>query len=188
MHTINTERMMTMKTNMKIVNALLAVDIGIIIFCMMSGNRHWLYTTQIGFFSSSLIIFASMKSYRNMVEKRVANQTVLDKSHRELLDKIDDPYELYDDENDLNQKEVTQEEFVEIVDEEKAKQKAKKRSPMEVLRDSKAFLSIYRLSAYGVLILGFFYLNRHHYMDIPAYFFSLSLPIVVAVIMLVRER
>ena len=176
-----------MKIDMKIVNTLLAVDIGIIIFCMMSGNRDWLYTTQIGFFSSSLIILASMRSYRNMVEKRVANQTVLDKSDREILDKIEDPYELYDEDSTKKQ-EVSQEEFVEIVNEEKARQKAKKRSPMEVVRDSKAFLSIYRLGAYGVLVLGFLYLDRHQYMDIPAYFFSLTLPLVIVVIMLMRDR
>jgi len=177
-----------MKINMKIINTLLAIDIGIIIFCMLSGNRDWLYTTQIGFFSSSLIIAASMRSYRNMIEKRVANQTVLDESDKDPLEKIDDPYELYDDEQPSQKQEVSKDEFVEIVNEEKTRQKANRRSPMQVVRDSKAFLSIYRLGAYGVLILGFFYLNRHQYLDIPAYFFSLSLPPVIVVIMLMRDR
>ncbi|SFV49860.1 hypothetical protein MNB_SV-6-900 [hydrothermal vent metagenome] len=176
------------KIDIKILNTLLAIDIGIIIFCMISGNRHWLYTTQIGFFSSSLIIFASMKSYRNMIEKRVANQTVLDDADRDPLDEIDDPHELYSDEEATQKQEVTKEEFVEIVNEEKAKQRAKRRSPIEVVRDSKAFLSIYRLGAYGVLILGFFYLDRHHYLDIPAYLFSLSIPIATTVIILMRSR
>ena len=187
-HTIEIERMMMTKIDIKILNTLLVVDIGIIVFCMISGNRHWLYTTQIGFFSSSLIIFASMRSYRNMIEKRVANQTVLDELESDPLDKIDDPHGLYDDEETTQKQEVSQEEFVEIVNEERSKQKAKRRTPIEVVRDSKAFLSIYRLGAYGVLILGFFYLDRHQYLDIPAYFFSLSLPLAIVVIMLMRDR
>jgi len=176
------------KINIKIINTLLAIDIGIIIFCMLSSNREWLYTSQIGFFSSSLIIAASMKSYRNMVESRVANQTVLDEVDRDSLDKIDDPHELYDDKPPSQQQDITKEEFVEIVNEERSRQKANRRSPIEVVRDSKAFLSIYRLGAYGVLVLGFFYLNRHHYLDIPTYFFSLSLPPIIVVIMLMRDR
>ncbi len=189
------------KINVKIINTLLAIDIGIIIFCIISGNRHWLYTSQIGFLSSSLIIFASMKSYRNMIEKRVANQTVLDESQRDPLDEIDDPHGLYDDEVSqevasqevgskkiVSQDEISQDEFVEIVNDERAKQKAKRRSPIQVVRDSKAFLSIYRLSAYGVLILGFFYLNRHQYLDITAYLFSLSIPPIIVVILLMRDR
>ena len=66
--------------------------------------------------------------------------------------------------------------FVEIYKEEKSRQKAQKRSISELLRDSKAFLSIYRLGAYGLLILGFFYLNRHDYLHIPSYFFALTVP------------
>ncbi len=174
--------------NKKILNTLLAIDIGILIFCMLSGHKNWLYTTQIGFFTSSLVIFASMASYRNMIQKRIEYGVDRDDGvDRDEIDKIDDPYDLYDEETKPEERELTREEFVEVVDEERAKQKAQKRSISEVLRDSRAFLSFYRLGAYGLLILGFFYLNRHDYLHIPSYFFALSVPPVIVVIMLMRE-
>ena len=178
-------------TNKKILNTLLAIDIGILIFCMLSGNRHWLYTTQIGFFTSSLVIAASMASYRQMIEKRLEYGAVPIEDERDELDKIDDPYDLYEDETSSSineeERELSKEEFVEIYKEEKSRQKAQKRSIPEVLRDSRAFLSIYRLGAYGLLILGFFYLNRHDYLHIPSYFFALTVPPVIVVIILMRE-
>jgi len=175
------------ESNQKILNTLLVIDIGIIIFCMLSGHRNWLYTTQIGFFSSALIIAASMASYRRMIEKRLEyGVDHSDELGRDELDKIEDPYDLYDDEKP-DEKELSKEEFAEIVQEERIKQKAQKRSISQVLRDSKAYLSIYRIGAYGLLILGFFYLTRHHYLHIPSYFFSLSVPPIIVVLMLMRE-
>lgn len=178
-------------TNKKILNTLLAIDIGILIFCILSGNRDWLYTTQIGFFTSSLVIAASMASYRRMIEKRLEYGAVPIEDERDELDKIDDPYDLYEDETSSSineeERELSKEEFVEIYKEEKSRQKAQKRSIPEVFRDSKAFLSIYRLGAYGLLILGFFYLNRHDYLHIPSYFFALTVPPVIVVIILMRE-
>lgn len=178
-------------TNKKILNTLLAIDIGILIFCILSGNRDWLYTTQIGFFTSSLVIAASMASYRRMIEKRLEYGAVPIEDERDELDKIDDPYDLYEDETSSSineeERELSKEEFVEIYKEEKSRQKAQKRSIPEVLRDSKAFLSIYRLGAYGLLVLGFFYLNRHDYLHIPSYFFALTVPPVIVVIILMRE-
>jgi len=57
-----------------------------------------------------------------------------------------------------------------------------------VLRDTKAALSVYRVGAYFLLALGFLYLNRHGVLHIPAYLFSLSLPPLVIVTLLVRDK
>lgn len=185
--TIHRQRMRMTNINKKILNTLLAIDIGILIFCILSGNRNWLYTTQIGFFTSAVVIAASMASYRRMIEKRLEYGAVPMEDDREELDKIDDPYDLYSDDTIPKEKELSKEEFVEVVAEEKAAQKANRRSISEVFKDSRAFLSFYRLGAYALLILGFFYLNRHEYLDITAYFFALSMPPVIVVIMLMRE-
>ncbi len=180
-------RMRMTNINRKILNTLLVIDIGIILFCMLSGNRNWLYTTQIGFFTSTLVIAASMASYRRMIEKRLEYGAVPVEDERDKLDKIDDPYDLYSDEVIAEEKELSREEFVEVVNEEKEKQKANRRSISEVIKDTRAFLSFYRIGAYGLLILGFFYLNRNDYLHIPSYFFALSVPPVIVVIMLMRE-
>lgn len=180
-------RMRMTNINRKILNTLLVIDIGIILFCMLSGNRNWLYTTQIGFITSALVIAASMASYRRMIEKRLEYGAVPVEDERDKLDKIDDPYDLYSDEVIAEEKELSREEFVEVVNEEKEKQKANRRSISEVIKDTRAFLSFYRIGAYGLLILGFFYLNRNDYLHIPSYFFALSVPPVIVVIMLMRE-
>lgn len=184
---IHQQRMRMTDTNKKILNTLLAIDIGIILFCMLSGNRNWLYATQIGFFSSVLVIAASMASYRRMIEKRLEYGAVPIEDERDELEKIDDPYDLYGDEIKSEDKELSGDELVEAVNEEKAKQKTNRRSISEVLKDSRAFMSFYRIGAYGLLVLGFFYLDRHGYLHIPSYFFALSVPPVIVVIMLARE-
>lgn len=178
--TMRQMRMRMSDLGRKILNALLAIDIGIILFCMLSGHRSWFYTTQIGFFSSALVIAASMTSYQRMIKKRLEYGAVSTEDERDELDKIDDPHALYGE--DVNSEESSTEASADKAEEEN------KRSIPEVIRDAKAFLSFYRIGAYIVLILGFFYLNRHNYLHIPSYIFALSLPPVIVVIMLMREN
>jgi len=161
------------------------MDIGIIIFCLLSGNRVWLMNTQIGFISSSLIMFASIISYRNMVKNRVDLGMVIAEDNRDTIDKIEDPYDIFtEDEREDN----SQKSFKDIVQEEKDQLKKSKRSIWQVTKDSKAALSFYRLGAYLLLILGFFYLNNNKLLDIGSYLFSLSLPPIIVVIMLMRQK
>lgn len=175
-------------TNKKIINTLLAIDIGILIFCILSGHRNWLYSTQIGFFSSALVIAGSMMSYRRMVEKRLAQNMVPMDNERDTLDKIDDPHDLYTEEIVNEDRELSKEEFADVVKKEKAKLKENRRSITEVAKDSRASLTFYRIGAYVLLVLGFFYLNRHEYLHIPSYIFALSVPPVIVVVILMQEN
>ena len=170
------------KSNQNILNILLASDIVIITLCMFFGDRNWLYTSQIGFFTSALIISASMVSYRRMVEKGVdLNDGVALDDNRDELDKLDDPHDLYSD-NTEDKKEL-----VDVVKEERAKLKENNRSVKDVIKDSRASFSWMRLGAYIALVLGFFYLNRHEYLHIPSYLISLSIPPLVVVFVLLSE-
>jgi len=172
------------KSNQNILNILLASDIVIIALCIFFGDRNWLYTSQIGFFSSSLIISASMVSYRRMVEKGIYlnNGMALD-DNRDELDKLDDPHDLYSENNENRD----EKELVDVVKEERAKLKENRRSIKDVIKDSKASFSWIRLGAYVILILGFFYLNRHQYLHIPSYIISLSIPPLVVIFVLLSE-
>jgi len=164
----------------KILNTLLIVDIGVILFCLLSGHRNWLYTTQIGFLTSALVMAASMASYRNMIQKRIGEGGIISNDERDELDKIDDPHELYDEKvNESKEDEalISQED-----------EGVKKRTPFEIIKDSRAFWSYYRIGAYFLLVVGFFYLQRHNYLHIPSYLFALSLPPVIVVILLVRAN
>jgi len=165
----------------KTINALLIVDIGVVLFCLLSGNRDWFINSQVGFITSSLVVFASLISYRNMVKKSLDNGIVVSQDNRDTISKIEDPHDLYSEEKEDNK------DFREIVKEEKEKLKKNKRSFLQVAKDSRASFSIYRLGAYGLLILGFFYLNNSHKLDISSYLFGLSLPPIVVIVTLMKK-
>jgi len=164
------------------INALLIIDIGVIIFCLLSGNRIWFINSQIGFITSSLVMIASIISYRNMVKNRLDAGVVISDDNRDTIEKIEDPYDLYSQDIVEDDKPIS-----EIVKEEKAKLKKNRRSIWQVTKDSKPALSFYRLGAYTLLILGFFYLNNTHQLDITSYLFALSIPPIIVIITLMRK-
>jgi hypothetical protein len=161
----------------KVINVLLIVDIGVVIFCFLSGERLWLINSQIAFVSSSLVLFASLVSYKKMVEQRVALGD--DGVSGDVIESMDEKYD-FDDDKDKNPEE--------LLKEVKAEMKQDKRGVLEILKDSKTSLSLYRLLAYGVLILGFLYLNNNHLLHISSYLSSLAIPIIVFVIILLRKK
>lgn len=165
------------------INALLIIDIGIVIFCLLSEQRNWLINTQIGLITSTLVMFGSILSYRSMVEGRLKAGAIPD-DNRDTIDKLEDPYDLYSEEKVEEEGKTLKE----VIKEERENLKKNRRSFWEVTKDSKASLSFYRLGAYGFLIMGFFYLNSNHILHIPSYLFSLIVPPVVIVIILMRKK
>jgi hypothetical protein len=120
-----------------------------------------------------------------MIKSRVDNEIITTDIDKDVISKLEDPHDLYS---------ATVEESEEIEDiskaikEEKQRLKANKRNLFETLRDSKAALSLYRLGAYIVLILGFMYLNRHALLHIPSYVIAISLPSIIVAIFMMRQR
>ena len=160
-------------------------DLLLLIISIVFGGKLWIYNTQIGFISATLIMVASMISYRRMVNTRVEHGIVTLDDSKDVIDKLEDPYDLYSEEI---VEEKTEEDLVEVVKEERKKLKQNRRSLGQTLKDTKAALSLYRLAAYAVLILGFMYLNRHELLHIPSYLLALSLPPMIIVIMLVTQK
>jgi len=165
-----------------IINVLLIIDIGITTFCLLSGDRIWFINSQIGFITSSLVMIASILSYRNMVKNRLDAGVVVSDDNRDTIEKIEDPYDLYGENSSENDKPIG-----EIIKEEKSKLKKNRRSIWQVTKDSKPALSFYRLGAYAILILGFFYLNNTHKLDISSYLFALSIPPIIVIIILMKK-
>ncbi len=119
-----------------------------------------------------------------MVNARVEHNIITMDDSKDLIDKLEDPYDLYSE----DAVEEEEKDFVETVKEEKKKLKENRRSVYQTIKDTKAALSIYRLGAYAVLILGFLYLNRQGLLHIPSYIISLGLPSVILVWLLLREK
>ena len=171
--------------SLKILKVLLLVDLLLLVGSIVFGGKLWIYNTQVGFISATLIMIASVVSYSRMVNTHVEHGIVTMDDSKDVIDKLEDPYDLYSE--DIVE-EKTEEDLVEVVKEERKKLKENKRSLGQTLKDTKAALSIYRLGAYAVLILGFMYLNRHELLHIPSYLLALSLPPMIIVIMLVTQK
>lgn len=169
---------------MDALKTLVAADIVLILLSVIFFDTKVLYNTQIAFLTSTLVIVGSLFSYSRMVHKRIEHNIITEDDDRDLIDKLDDPHDLYSEEivNDPD------EDLKEAIEEEKRKQKQNRRSLFEVLKDMKAALSVYRIGAYFLLFIGFLYLNRNGLLHIPSYLIALSIPIVVIVVILMRGR
>ena len=171
--------------NLKLLKALVIVDILIILISVIFFDIKVLWNTQIGFVSASLVMLSSMRSYRRMVDARVEHNIITFDDSKDVIDKLEDPYDLYSEEVI---EEDEEKDLKEVVQEERQKLKASSRSLAQTLKDTKAALSIYRVSAYIALILGFLYLNRQGLLHIPSYILSLSVPMLVIVFVLLSEK
>lgn len=170
--------------NLKLLKSLVSVNVVGVVVIVIFFDIKFLYPFEIGFVSSTLVMIASLNSYRRMVNARVEHGIVTIDDSKDVIDKLEDPYDLYSEEiteveEELDLKEVVKEERKRLKD---------SRSVGQSLKDAKGALSIYRLGAYGVLILGFFYLNRHGLLHIWTYILALTLPTIVIVTLLVKEK
>jgi len=175
----------TMNSSMlKILKTLLSVNILGVVVISIFFDIKFLYPYEIGFISSMLVMLASLSSYRRMVNTKVELGIVTLDDSVDVIDKLEDPYDLYSEEVTEVDEEV---DLKEVVKEERERFK-KSRSLSQTLKDTKGALSPYRLGAYGLLILGFFYLNRHGLLHIWTYIIALGLPSIVIVSLLVKEN
>jgi len=171
--------------SIKILKVLLLVDFVLLLASAFFGGKVWVFNTQIGFISATLIMVASVISYRRMVNARVELGIIPIDDDKDVIDKLEDPYDLYSE--DIVQ-EAIEEDLATVVKEERKKLKENKRSLGQTIKDTKAALSIYRLGAYALLVLGFMYLQRQELLHIPSYLLALSLPPMIIVIMLVTQK
>lgn len=175
--------MMMTNTNLKMFKTLVVLDIVLAVASIIFFDIKTLWSTQLGFVSSTLVMLASMMAYKRMVNTRVEHTVVTYDDSRDVIDHLEDPYDIYSE--DIVEDE--EKDFGEVVKEERKKLK-NSRTLYQTLKDTKAALSVYRLGAYIVLILGFLYLNRHGLLHIPSYILALGIPPVVIVGMLLKDK
>ena len=135
---------------------------------------------EVAFLSAFFVIIGSAFAYKKMVNAKLASGEYEGKlEERELLDTIEDPHELYD-ENSINA--VPQEEldFKSIVKEEKAKIKTFSLSSAKY--GARGSVSLFRLLPYVFLILGFISLKNNGLLELKFYLPSLLLGIIVGYI------
>lgn len=162
--------MMMMKNIKKQLFIYIILDIFIFIFSIFKGYV-WILNTQIAFLSSLCIILLSFLSYVKNVNKQVklVGDLIDD---RDIIDELNDPYELYEDTNT------------------KAKKRAEKiKISMKNLSKSKGgAVSFLRLIGYLILIAGFFLLVKIKLFLVIPYIIGISIVPVGGLINAIYQR
>jgi len=135
---------------------------------------HIYINIQVAFLSSLFVIIGSAYGYKKMVDNQIDNDMISDE--RDLLDEIEDPYELYDDKK-IDDKAVEELDLKQVVKEERAK--IKTFSTQSIKKGVRGGVSAFRLVPYLFLVLGFIALKNNQLLDIAIYLPSLAIGIVV---------
>ncbi len=157
-----------MREFFNLLRVLIAVDIGIVVFCCLEDNILWLYNTQTAFFSVSLIILGSFIGYSNMVKAQIRNGN----AGEDVLKKYEDPYNLDDEEDEIDTQKL--EEY----------KKAKLKWYEAVLFYFKGGFNLLRISGYASLIGGFIWLSKNSLFDYLSFLFGVSVVPAVSLIYL----
>jgi len=117
----------------------------------------YLINSQVAFLTSLFIYIATFLSYKKNVLQNIQNYTT---NQPDEIEKIEDPYGLYD-EQDL--KLDSKEDF------EKFKNSIKQNNFKNLKKTIFSFFSILRLISYAIFIFAFFVLLRNQILDIFSY-------------------
>lgn len=162
---INTPKLIAkMMTTNKLFKVYAITDMIVVIFSLFQ-DKSWLINTQMAFLGSLLITLASFISYKRLVQRRVLSGAIPEEK-KDLLKKIEDPHDLYDDE--------TEESKTDLQEEVEIKKIGLKESLKNLAQSYQSALSPYRIGAYGILFLEVLYLIRHDLLESIPFFIGLS--------------
>ncbi|MBL0686855.1 MAG: hypothetical protein JJV95_06890 [Sulfurospirillum sp.] len=117
----------------------------------------WLINTQVAFICSIIIIISSFFSYKGLVESRLEDGEIL--TNRDELDKIDDKYELFNE--NIDEKELNKDEFVKFYKEERKKHKGFKQVFLNLYKSKRGVFNPLRLLAYVLLCIAMLFLIKN---------------------------
>jgi hypothetical protein len=142
----------------------LIINIAIVSICFFTQNYSAIINIQIAFISSLFISTATFLSYQKNVNIAVKSKTLKNNIDFDCIDKINDPYDLYiDGINDELVINPTKEQI------QKAMKPIKQNHINNLKNTLLTYTSFYRIGAYIILIIGFFYLNNNKLLEIIPY-------------------
>ena len=151
-------------TNKKFLKIAFFINFFIIIVLIVLDKYLWLLNIEIAFISSLIITFATFYSYKKNVLKSIPNEIEKYNDNPDIIDKIDDPYDLYSSEIDETIYEnPTKEQILE------AKKPIKQNHIKNLKSSISSYTSFYRVGGYIFLVIGFFYLKNNHLLEVIAY-------------------
>lgn len=125
---------------------------------------------EIAMLSTAMITMGSLYAYRNMIRIRVEDVDL--EAHKDSIDMMDDPYDLYEEERNDEIADVK-----EMIKAEKGRQKQE--MIKNTVKNSSAWVSAYRLIPYAFFVLGFIALQNNHMLHLLAYLIGLGYGIVI---------
>lgn len=162
----------------KYINRLLIVKLIFALILFVQGYWYWLLNFELAFFASMFIILGSFSGYKRMVQKRLEAGSGIDDT---MLEKIEDPYDLYDEESQTEMDESLA--LKDIIKEEKKRLKENKETFKKTIKSTPGIFSPWRFLPYLFLVLSFIGLNNNHILDIPAFLIGLAAGILSAVLL-----
>lgn len=112
----------------------------------------------------------SLYAYRNMIDAKVGD--VDPEDHKDSIDMMDDPYDLYEEEREG--------EIADVKELIKVEKELQKKAILEnTVKNGSAWISVYRLIPYAFFALGFIALENNHMMHLLSYLIGLGYGIVI---------
>lgn len=127
----------------------------------------FLLNFEIAFFVAILIIYASFQGYKKMVQSSVENNMQLEV--KDPLEQIEDPYDLYDDEDSDTE-----------LDKAELKKRMKKDGFKKMIKTSAGHVSWKRLASYALLVITFIALKSNEALSVSGYLTGLTVGMIVA--------
>lgn len=125
---------------------------------------------EVAMLSGVMITMGSLYAYRNMIRSKVGVAEIGD--HKDTIDMMEDPYDLYDDERDM--------EIADVKEMIKAEKKLQKQAVIEnTVKNSSALVSVYRLIPYAFFVIGFVTLQNNQMLQLLPYLIGLGYGIVI---------
>lgn len=125
---------------------------------------------EIAMLSGAMITMGSLYAYRNMIHAKVGDVDI--EAHKDSIDMLEDPYDLYDDERNM--------EIADVKEMIKAEKELQKQAILEnTVKNGSAWVSVYRLIPYAFFVLGFIALQNNHMMHLLSYLTGLGYGIVI---------
>ena len=162
-----------MRTTMKKIISKLALTEVVIIPTSIYSFEFFI-NLQVAYLSALFIVLGTSFAYKRMINTQVSADIVTD--DRDLLDKIEDPHELFD-KQEINDAPPEELDLKAIVKEEKAKINVL--NVKNIKHGAKGSMSAFRLVPYLFLILGFIALKNNDFLNLSIYLPSLFLGIIV---------
>jgi len=147
-----------MTTKTKVSFVYIGASIFLILLSSVMGGL-WLINTQVAFICSMVIVFASFLSYKGMIEKRLENGEIPE--DRDELDAIDDKYGLFDKDENMQDQELSKEEFVKLYKQERKKSSNIKQTFSNLFKSGKGVFNPFRLIAYACLYIAMLVLIKN---------------------------